>query len=137
MQYFEDTGFWIARLSRSDQWHTQAVAISGSFQPSDRFFTSDFVLLELLNYFSTAGSLLRLKSSTIVEEIENDPHHRILSTSSEHFREARKMYERHSDKAWSLTDCSSFQLMRELGIQNALTFDHHFEQAGFRTIPGI
>ena len=35
------------------------------------------------------------------------------------------------DKAWSLTDCISFVVMEELGIAEALTGDHHFEQAGF------
>jgi predicted nucleic acid-binding protein len=90
-----------------------------------------------LNYFSTAGQLLRANACAIIGEIEKNPSYRIFPISPQLFREARKMYERHSDKAWSLTDCSSFLLMRELGIQNALTFDHHFEQAGFRTIPGI
>ena len=35
------------------------------------------------------------------------------------------------DKAWSLVDCTSFVLMQQLSIQEALTTDQHFEQAGF------
>jgi predicted nucleic acid-binding protein len=35
------------------------------------------------------------------------------------------------DKDFSLVDCSSFVLMKELGISAALTTDQHFEQAGF------
>lgn len=35
------------------------------------------------------------------------------------------------DKAWSLVDCSSFAIMQQMKIQEALTTDHHFEQAGF------
>jgi predicted nucleic acid-binding protein len=38
------------------------------------------------------------------------------------------------DKAWSLTDCISFAVMRERGLSEALTGDHHFEQAGFRAL---
>ena len=38
------------------------------------------------------------------------------------------------DKAWSLTDCISFHVMSVRGLTEALTADHHFEQAGFRTI---
>ncbi len=35
------------------------------------------------------------------------------------------------DKEWSLVDAASFVVMRERGIHEALTTDHHFEQAGF------
>jgi predicted nucleic acid-binding protein len=35
------------------------------------------------------------------------------------------------DKAWSLCDAVSFLLMQQRGIIEALTTDHHFEQAGF------
>jgi len=35
------------------------------------------------------------------------------------------------DKDWSLTDCISFVVMQDRGITEALTADHHFEQAGF------
>lgn len=42
-----------------------------------------------------------------------------------------ELYASRSDKEWSLTDCISFVVMRERGITDALTGDHHFEQAGF------
>jgi predicted nucleic acid-binding protein len=38
------------------------------------------------------------------------------------------------DKDWPLTDCISFEVMREHGISEALTGDHHFEQAGFKAL---
>ena len=40
------------------------------------------------------------------------------------------LYGQRSDKDWSLTDCISFVVMRQRGIVEALTGDHHFEQAG-------
>ena len=35
------------------------------------------------------------------------------------------------NKAWSLVGCSSFVVMQQLDIRDALTTDHYFEQAGF------
>jgi len=37
----------------------------------------------------------------------------------------------HDHKKWSLVDCTSFVLMKQMSIRSALTTDHHFEQAGF------
>ena len=41
------------------------------------------------------------------------------------------LYEQRPDKKWSLTDCLSFLIMADEGLTEALTGDHHFEQAGF------
>jgi len=41
------------------------------------------------------------------------------------------LFSKRPDKQWSLTDCLSFVVMEREGITEALTGDHHFEQAGF------
>jgi len=41
------------------------------------------------------------------------------------------LYCRREDKNWSLTDCMSFVVMEDEDIEDVLTADHHFEQAGF------
>jgi len=45
-----------------------------------------------------------------------------------------ELYARRPDKSWSLTDCISFVVMTDRGLTEALTGDHHFEQAGFRAL---
>lgn len=45
-----------------------------------------------------------------------------------------ELYRSRPDKAWSLTDCLSFQIMWDHGITDALTGDHHFGQAGFNAL---
>jgi len=38
------------------------------------------------------------------------------------------------DKDWSLTDCTSFIVMQDRNVTDALTADHHFDHAGFNAL---
>lgn len=49
---------------------------------------------------------------------------------------ALDLYGNRPDKEWGLTDCISFVVMTDRRIKSALTFDHHFAQAGFTTLIG-
>jgi predicted nucleic acid-binding protein len=42
-----------------------------------------------------------------------------------------ELYRRRPDKEWGLTDCTSFVVMEQQQITQAVTSDQHFEQAGF------
>jgi predicted nucleic acid-binding protein len=46
------------------------------------------------------------------------------------FHAAPDWFRKHTDKAWSFTDCASFAVMRELRVRDAFTTDRHFRQAG-------
>jgi hypothetical protein len=48
---------------------------------------------------------------------------------------ARSLFFRHRDKNYSFTDCTSFVVMRELRLREALTTDRHFRQVGFHVVP--
>ncbi len=50
------------------------------------------------------------------------------------FETTRRFFLKHMDQAWSFTDCASFCVMKELRIREALTKDHHFDQAGFKAL---
>jgi predicted nucleic acid-binding protein len=49
-------------------------------------------------------------------------------------RRGLESHRHHADKAWSLTDCASIDLMRQRGIMDALAHDHHFVQACLRAM---
>ena len=44
---------------------------------------------------------------------------------------AWRLWNARSDKDWTFIDCASFVVMQQQGLTDALTTDHHFEQAGF------
>lgn len=48
---------------------------------------------------------------------------------------AWKIFEKHADKVYSFTDCASFALMQTEAARTAFTFDQHFAQFGFATVP--
>jgi predicted nucleic acid-binding protein len=48
---------------------------------------------------------------------------------------ARDVFFRHRDKSYSFTDCTSFVVMKELKLKQALTTDRHFRQMGFEVLP--
>lgn len=58
----------------------------------------------------------------------------VVRLSADLFEKSFALYKAHQDKQWGLIDCISFTVMREAKIQDALTFDQHFVQAGFRAL---
>ena len=54
--------------------------------------------------------------------------------TSSAFRAATGRYRSRLDKTWGVTDCTSFLIMEEKGISEALSFDRDFQQAGFRAL---
>ena len=51
------------------------------------------------------------------------------------FERGRELFFQYRDKEFSFTNCTSFVVMRELRMTDALTTDAHFRQAGFHSIP--
>ena len=127
---FADTSFYIAVSNRKDTWHAAAVAASEAYHSA--VVTTDYVLLEIGNHLCDPGD--RELFLRLVEMLREDENTTILSGSAELFEAGLRLYRERRDKRWSLTDCISFAVMEELGIQDALSCDHHFEQAGFRIL---
>ena len=54
-----------------------------------------------------------------------------MQVSREIEEKALDIFEKYGDKDFSFTDCVSFVVMREMGIQEAFAFDEHFNQMRF------
>ena len=59
---------------------------------------------------------------------------RCVSMDGSLFARGLDLYRERQDKDWSLTDCISFVVMKDERIDEALTADIHFVQAGFRAL---
>jgi len=70
----------------------------------------------------------------IVDVIRNDNNITIIPASTALMDRGVALFATRADKEWGLTDCISFVVMKEHDITDALTADHRFEQAGFRSL---
>ena len=130
---FADTAYWVALLNRDDSLHRQAFELRACLG-SSVIVTSEMVLTEVLNFFSEGNSRVRIAAAALIRNVCDDPSCRVVAQTSGQFTDARHLYERRPDKHWSLTDCASILIMQEQGIREALTYDHHFAQAGFTAL---
>jgi uncharacterized protein len=76
----------------------------------------------------------RVPASRFIRGFISQPSVEIIPPSEAQFHRALSNYEARPDKDWSMTDCLSFLVMEEQKIMDALTADHHFQQAGFRAL---
>ncbi|MDM9383791.1 hypothetical protein QUB80_24200 [Chlorogloeopsis sp. ULAP01] len=70
------------------------------------------------------------QSILLINTISN-PNIEVVSQTSDLFLSVLKLYSQRLDLAWSHTDCTSFKIMEQHNILEALAYDKHFEQAGF------
>lgn len=124
---FADTALYVALANRKDAIHEKSLAFFATF--TGQLVTTDFVLLEVANFHSRCA--LRQPFLDLYARITSDPDTEIVRVESELFDRGMELFSKRSDKDWSLTDCISFVVMNEQGMTEALTSDHHFEQAGF------
>ena len=123
---FADTFFYLALLNDSDPGHELALAES---KVTHQIITTEFIVLELGNACARAED--HADFLALVAGMRASPRVKIIPVSSALLNRGLELMRERSDKDWSLTDCISFVVMADEGIAEALTGDHHFEQAGF------
>ena len=123
---FADTFYFLALLNRNDTAHAAAMAVNAEPGP---FLTTEWVLTELAD--AMASRMKREGFVELYELLRSAPDMEIVPSSANLFARGIELYAARPDKDWSLTDCISFGVMKDRGITDALTGDHHFEQAGF------
>lgn len=127
---FADAFYYIALISARDTWHKQVVQFSeGFYRPT---VTTAFVLMEVAD--GSASPTERANFVRLLDALREDTDCTIIPPSRELFERGVQLYRARTDKGWSLTDCISFVVIRDLGLTEALTADVHFEQAGFAAL---
>ena len=129
-QILVDTAYVLALVNERDQYHDRAQELADLFEGRNLLIT-DVVLLEIGNALARG---FKKQAIEIISYFIESEEVEIFRHSSQIFDKAFALYKKYDDKEWSLVDCISFIVMRERGIKQALTFDRHFDQAGFVAI---
>ena len=116
----------------SQSRHTQAASTYRTRrEQGDQFITTNYILTETVALLTRPLNVARPAVIAFVETLRTATHVEVVHIDEALDEKAWRLLKERPDKAWSLVDCSSFILMRERGLREALTSDHHFEQAGF------
>ena len=132
-RYFIDAVHLIALANPKDQWYVDAVKIATA-TAKNRLLTTEDVLTEFLNFYSESGKYMRQKVVALTRSLLMDVRTEVVSRSETSFLEALDLYESRLDKGYSLTDCISMNVCKQMKINDVLTNDGHFEQEGFKIL---
>ena len=124
---FADSFYFFALNNDRDPMHTKAVDFTRTY--SGRMWTTFWVITELIDGFCRPAN--RQSFLMTVQALRQNGSVTIEPWKDETFDAGIQFFASRPDKEWSLTDCISFVVMQREGIAEALTGDHHFEQAGF------
>jgi predicted nucleic acid-binding protein len=132
MNIFIDTAAFLAVLNANDDYHPVANQSWEEILASDSvLYSTNYVILEttalLLHRFGVDA--VRLFESAILPIIE------IAWVDKAVHRQGISALLVANRRDLSLVDCTSFEIMRQFGLEIAFTFDLHFYEQGFTVIP--
>lgn len=130
---FVDTSGLYALLDKKDTNHRAAKDAVGKLtRNGQKLVVTDYVIDETVTLArARGGARVALR---VLDLIEQSVGIRVERIDADRFDATKTFFRRHADHDYSFTDCSSFVLMRELEVKQALTSDRHFREAGFDTL---
>lgn len=133
MSVFADTSGLYALLVGSEEGHADLVQEFREVLTGNRpLWTTSYVLIE---------TIALLQNRVGLEPVRDFDEHVLPLLSVEwvsedlHRRGARRL-SMENRRRLSFVDCVSFEFMRQQGISDVLGLDRHFEEAGYRLLPG-
>ncbi len=129
---FVDTSGWASFFLEDDPHHTKAYSLIEQWkQQNIQVVTTNYVLSELIVLLSGSRGQQRSVVLHFIKNIRSADWVEIVHIDESLDAEAWQFLANRLDKKWSLVDAVSFVVMQEREMTEALTADHHFEQAGF------
>ena len=129
-----DTSALYAVVDKRDPNHFLAANFLRTFTQRGVFILSNHVFDETMTLVKVRLGMpvalqlgIRLRNSRYIESVIFGQREEIATWH---------LFSRYTDKGWSYTDCASLALARQMGVESAFAFDHHFRQMGLQVFPG-
>ena len=131
---FVDTAGWMSMADVGDPLHEASMSARDEWlEDGGLLLISNYVVDETLTLIRMRlGLAAALKWWEIITESPRCKTEWITPGRAE---KSLRWFFKWQDQSFSFTDCTSFVVMRELGIEKALTADRHFITAGFDIVP--
>lgn len=133
MRHFLDTSAFVAFFVSDDRHHGAAVRVFESLTPTDKFWTSDYVLDETVTRMQSL--LGHAAAVTAGRSILESPAVRLDKTTQADVDEAWLLFVRYKDQRLSFTDCTILAQSKRLGVDAIFTFDKGFGKVRAKTVP--
>lgn len=134
MKLFVDTSAILAILNSDDQFHDQAkIEWIRIIDSGDILFSSNYIIIETI-------SLLQRRFGTVAVRLFCDGFQPLLNlvwVDEKIHESALNVVKTINHRNLSFVDCTSFEIMRRMGIENVFSFDSHFTDQGFSIVPSI
>ena len=129
---FADTSWWVAWALPGDARHAEALAALGHLGRAEQILTTNLVAGETWTFLrrkdshrTALGFVERLEALTAAERLVV---HRVTENQE---AAAWEWLRRHDEREYSFVDATSFRVLRDRRIREALAFDQDFAAAGF------
>jgi predicted nucleic acid-binding protein len=131
LRLFVDTSAWFAFANRDDPDHKPVAALLG--KPRGRLITSNFIFDETVTLclYRLGHSVAEKVGRVLLDSARVD----LLRITPEDENAAWELFCKRPDQTYSFTDCTSFVIMRRLGITTAAALDDDFAIEGFESRP--
>jgi predicted nucleic acid-binding protein len=129
---FADTNWWVAWALPDDARHHDALAVLSSVARTEQILTSNLVLGETWTFLRRRdGHRTAVAFLDRVEMLSRADRLLTQRVSEGQERASWDWLRRHDEREYSFVDATSFRVMRDRRVGEALAFDGDFFAAGF------
>lgn len=128
---FVDTSAWYAHANRRAPQHDAVRGVLA--RRNHRLVTSNYVFDETVTL--VAIRLGHAAALAIGGALRSSERLDIVRLTAEDERAAWTLFGQRPDKDYGFTDCTSFVVMKRLGIETAVALDDDFRREGFDVVP--